>query len=82
VTENLHDDSGSSSPSNVAPKAQLKEANIAAFFTYSELPGAMRTYDFEARIADAKRRGMWVCSYIEAHIWDPEIECKLVVLNR
>ena len=51
-------------------------------FTYAELPEAMTTYDFDAHIADAKRRGMWVCSYIEAHIWDPEIKFKLTVLNR
>jgi hypothetical protein len=27
-------------------------------FTYAELPEAMTTYDFDAHIADAKRRGM------------------------
>jgi hypothetical protein len=46
-------------------------------FTYTELPEAMKIYDFDARIADAKRRGIWVCSYIEAHIWDPDIKFKV-----
>jgi hypothetical protein len=27
-------------------------------FTYAEMPEAMATYDFDAHIADAKRRGM------------------------
>jgi len=98
LTENLHEDLGSSLPSNVAPKAQLKGINIAGFLLWKsasavrdgralppcgrELPGAMRIYDLDAPIADAKRRGMWVCSYIEAHIWNPEIKCKLIVLNQ
>jgi len=42
----------------------------------------MRTYDFDARIADAKRPGIRICSYIEAHIWGPEIKRKLIVLNQ
>ena len=43
-------------------------------FTYAELPEAMRTYNLDARIEEAKRRDMWTCSYIEAHIWDPDIK--------
>jgi hypothetical protein len=42
-------------------------------FTYDELPEAFRTYSFESRIALAKRQDLWVSSYIEAHIWDPDI---------
>ena len=45
--------------------------------TYAELPVAIRTYHLDARIEEAKRRGMWTHSYIEAHIWDPDIKVKL-----
>ena len=45
--------------------------------TYAELPEAIRTYHLDARIEEAKRRGMWTYSYIEAHIWDPDIKVKL-----
>jgi hypothetical protein len=45
-------------------------------FTYAELAEAMKTYDFDAHIADARSRAMWVGSYIEAHIWDPDIKFK------
>jgi hypothetical protein len=31
----------------------------------------------DARIEEAKRRDMWTCSYIEAHIWDPDIKLKV-----
>jgi hypothetical protein len=44
--------------------------------TYAELPEAMRIYSLDARIEEAKRRDMWTCSYIEAHIWDPDIKVK------
>jgi hypothetical protein len=36
----------------------------------------MRIYNLEARIEEAKRRDLWTCSYIEAHIWDPDIQLK------
>jgi hypothetical protein len=42
-------------------------------FTYDELPEAFRTYSLERRIAQAKQKDLWVSSYIEAHIWDPDI---------
>jgi len=42
-------------------------------FTYDELPEAFRTYSFDSRIALATRKDLWVSSYIEAHIWDPDI---------
>ena len=45
-------------------------------FTYDELPEAFRTYSFESRIAQAKQKELWVSSYIEAHIWDPDIARK------
>jgi hypothetical protein len=48
-------------------------------FTYAELPEAMKTYNLHARIEEAKRRGLWTCSYIEAHIWDPDIKLKVEV---
>jgi hypothetical protein len=42
-------------------------------FTYDELAEAFRVYSFESRIACAKQKDLWVSSYIEAHIWDPDI---------
>ena len=42
-------------------------------FTYDELPEAFRTYSFDTRIALAKQKDLWVSSYIEAHIWDPDL---------
>jgi hypothetical protein len=50
-------------------------------FTYPELPEAMKTYNLAARIEEAKRRGFWTCSYIEAHIWDPDIKLKVKGLD-
>ena len=50
---------------------------MICFSTYAELPEAIRTYHLDARIEEAKRRGMWMHSYIEAHIWDPDIKVKL-----
>jgi hypothetical protein len=41
--------------------------------TYDELPEAVRTYSIDSRIARAKQLNMWVSSYVEAHIWDPDI---------
>ena len=41
--------------------------------TYDELPEAVRIYCIDARIARAKQLNMWVSSYIEAHIWDPDM---------
>ena len=62
------------------PPPALSGASIYAYesvhdclFTYDELPEAFRTYFFDSRIALAKRKDLWVSSYIEAHIWDPEI---------
>jgi hypothetical protein len=46
-------------------------------FTYGELPEAIRVYSLDSRIAKAKQVNMWVSSYIEAHIWDPDIRSKL-----
>ena len=42
-------------------------------FTYSELPAAIMKYGLSHLIARANRQKMWVSSYIEAHIWDPDI---------
>jgi hypothetical protein len=42
-------------------------------FTYSELPAAIMKYGLSRLIARAKRQEMWVSSYTEAHIWDPDI---------
>jgi hypothetical protein len=33
--------------------------------------------DLDDRIAQAKRKGLWVFSYIESHIWDPDIREKV-----
>ena len=49
-------------------------------FTYDELPEAIRTFGLEERIARAKRQNRWVSAYIEAHIWDPEIQGKVAVV--
>jgi hypothetical protein len=46
-------------------------------FTYDELPEAVREYSLDSRMARAKQLNMWVSSYIEAHIWDPDIRNKL-----
>jgi hypothetical protein len=46
-------------------------------FTYAELPDAIRIYSFDQRMADAKRQNLCVTSYIEAHIWDPDIRSKV-----
>jgi hypothetical protein len=46
-------------------------------FTYAELPEAIRTYNLDDRIEEAKRRDMWTGSYIEAHIWDPDIKLRV-----
>jgi hypothetical protein len=43
-------------------------------FTFAELPQAARLYNFGTRIAQAKRRDMWVGSYVEVHIWDPDVK--------
>jgi hypothetical protein len=48
-------------------------------FTYDELPEAVSAYCIDARIARAKHLNMWVSSYIEAHIWDPDIKSKTKV---
>jgi len=45
--------------------------------TYDELPEAVRIYSIDARIARAKQLNMWVSSYVEAHIWDPDIRNKI-----
>jgi hypothetical protein len=47
--------------------------------TYDEFPEAVHTYSLDSRIARAKRLNMWVSSYIEAHIWDPDIRNKIGV---
>jgi hypothetical protein len=39
----------------------------------------VRAYGIEARIARAKELNMWVSSYIEAHVWDPDIRNKYLV---
>jgi hypothetical protein len=36
----------------------------------------MQTYSLDAHLARAKQLNMWVSSYIEAHIWDPDIPDK------
>jgi hypothetical protein len=46
-------------------------------FTYDELPEPVRAYSLDSRMARAKQLNMWVSSYIEAHIWDPDIRNKL-----
>ena len=48
-----------------------------SLFSYSELPAAIRKYGLNHLIAEAKRQEMWVSSYIEAHIWDPDIRQKI-----
>jgi hypothetical protein len=45
--------------------------------TYDELPEAVRIYSIDARIARAKQLNLWVSSYVEAHIWDPDIRNNL-----
>jgi hypothetical protein len=54
------------------------EAIHDCLFTYDELPEAFVTYSLEDRITRAKRRDLWVSSYIEAHVWDSEIRERLV----
>jgi hypothetical protein len=46
-------------------------------FTYDDLPEAFRVYSLEDRIAQAKEKDLWVSSYVEAHIWDPDIWKKI-----
>jgi hypothetical protein len=46
-------------------------------FTYRELPEAIVNYGLSSLIAYAQQQEMWVCSYIEAHIWDPDIRQKI-----
>ncbi|HEY0793925.1 MAG TPA: hypothetical protein VGD78_22875 [Chthoniobacterales bacterium] len=46
-------------------------------FTYAELPEAIKVHQFDRRIAEANRYGRWVSSYIEAHVWDPDIPSKV-----
>ena len=53
------------------------EAVHDCLFTSDELPEAFRIYSLDDRIATAKRKGLWVSSYIEAHIWDPDIREKV-----
>jgi hypothetical protein len=50
---------------------------LELLFPYAELPEAMRIYSLDAHIDEAKRRDRWTCSYIEAHIWDPDIKLKV-----
>jgi hypothetical protein len=47
-------------------------------FTYAELPAAFAVHRFDELIAQARRQGMWVCSYLEAHIWDSEIRRRFI----
>jgi hypothetical protein len=60
-----------------APYSYSYEPFHDLLFTYDELPEAVLTYCLDARIARAKQLNMWVSSYIEAHIWDPDIQIKL-----
>jgi len=46
-------------------------------FTYDDLPEAFRVYSLANRIAQAKENDLWVSSYVEAHIWDPDIRKKI-----
>ena len=46
-------------------------------YTYSELPQAISDYRWDSLIDGAKQRDMWTCSYVEAHIWDPDVIRKI-----
>ena len=59
-----------------APHSYSYEPFDDLLFTYDELPEAVRTYSLDAHIARAKELNMWVSSYIEAHIWDLDIQNK------
>jgi hypothetical protein len=61
-----------------APYSYSCEPFHDLLFTYDELPKAVCTYCFDARITRAKQLNMWVSSYIEAHIWDPDIQNKIL----
>jgi hypothetical protein len=61
-----------------APYSYSCEPFHDLLFTYDELPEAVCTYCFDARITRAKQLNMWVSSYIEAHIWDPDIQNKIL----
>jgi hypothetical protein len=45
-------------------------------FTYDELSEAFLTYSLEDRIARARAHDLWVSSYIEAQVWDSDIESR------
>jgi hypothetical protein len=64
-------------PALFGPYTHSYEAVHDYLFTYDELPEAIRTYSLDARIDRAKKLNMWVSSYIEAHIWDPDIRNKV-----
>ena len=49
------------------------EAVHDCLFTYDELPEAFRIYSLDVRIAQAKQKDLWVSSYVEAQVWDPDI---------
>lgn len=55
------------------PHSYIYEPVHERLFTYDELPEAIRAYSLDTRINRAKKLKMWVSSYIEAHIWDPDI---------
>jgi hypothetical protein len=46
-------------------------------FSYDELAEVMRMYALEHRITAARQMNLWVSSYVEAHIWDPNIHEKI-----
>jgi len=59
------------------PHSYSYESFHDLIFTYDELPEAVRAYSLDACVARAKQLNMWVSSYIEAHIWDPDIRNKI-----
>jgi hypothetical protein len=65
-------------PAWFGPYTYSHEAVHDCLFAYDELPEAFRTYSLEGRIAQAKQRDLWACSYVEAQIWDAQIGEKLV----
>jgi hypothetical protein len=64
-------------PALFGPYAYSYESFHDRLFSYDELREAMLTYSLDTRIAGARECNMWVSSYIEAHIWDPQIRKKL-----
>jgi hypothetical protein len=59
------------------PARYANEPIHGLLFSYDELAEVMRMYALEHRITAARQMNLWVSSYVEAHIWDPNIHKKI-----